>query len=230
MSRRPFHPSELDGADDDGASTVSPSDLLVTARELEWLDSGAIRPSEGFTDRVLAAIALEPLPAPMAVAGTAAREGRVGAMLAALRDTWHVAWSGGRPMAARAQAMAFVLLLVVAVGSVSGLATIGAVGALFPPATPALHPTQPVPAVATPSPRPTPSPSPSIDRTEPPEPSETAEPTDTHEPTDTLEPEETEKPHETPEHTSRPTHGPEESEHPSNDDSHEGGHDESPHP
>ena len=54
----------------------------------------------------------------MAVAGVAAREGRLGAMVGALRDTWHVAWSGGRPIAARAQAMAFVLLLVLAVGSV----------------------------------------------------------------------------------------------------------------
>ena len=103
MSQRPFHAGELDDAD-----PLESAELLLMARELERLDGGAIRPSDGFTDRVLGAIADEPLPRPMAVAGVAAREGRLGAMVAALRDTWHVAWSGGRPLAARAQAMAFV--------------------------------------------------------------------------------------------------------------------------
>ena len=119
MRQRPFHPSDIGGEVDGSPS----SDIVEIARELERLDSGVLRPSEGFTDRVLAAIAVEPLPRPMAVAGVAAREGRVRAMLGALRDTWHVAWSGGRPLVARAQAMAFVILLVVAVGSVGALGT-----------------------------------------------------------------------------------------------------------
>ena len=75
MSHRPFHPSEI-GGEGDGSTS---SDIVEVARELERLDSGVLRPSEGFTDRVLAAIADEPLPRPMAVAGLAAREGRVGA-------------------------------------------------------------------------------------------------------------------------------------------------------
>ena len=158
MSHRPFHPSELG----DVADPLASADLLLMARELERLDGGPIRPSDGFTDRVLAAIGAEPLPAPMAVAGLAAREGRFGAMVAALRDTWHVAWSGGRPLAVRAQAMAFVLLLIVAVGSVGAVTTVGAFNALFP-TTSSPSPTLPV---ANPSPQP----------------AQTAEPTETPEP------------------------------------------------
>ena len=124
------------------------AELLLMARELERLDGGAIRPSDGFTDRVLGAIADEPLPRPMAVAGVAAREGRLGAMVAALRDTWHVAWSGGRPLAARAQAMAFVVLLVVAVGSVGAVTTVGAINVLFSTrSTPSVAPEPSLPAV-----------------------------------------------------------------------------------
>lgn len=202
MSRRPFQPSELEGTGDPAGS----ADLLAMARELERLDSGAIRPSDGFTDRVLAAIGSEPLPRPMAVAGLAAREGRLGAMVAALRDTWHVAWSGGRPLAARAQAMAFVLLLIVAVGSVSGLATVGTLNALFPPnSSPSLQPT---PALLT-------TPSPSVEPTEKlpatvptasPEPTEATGPAATPEPTDTPEPADTPEPRDTPRHTERPGH------------------------
>ena len=232
MNRRPFQSSELEGTDDRDSSTGTPAELLATARELERLDSGAIRPSDGFTDRVLAAIGQEPLPAPMSVAGTAAREGRLGAMVAALRDTWHVAWTSGRPMAVRAQAMAFVLLLIVAVGSVSGLATVGAVGALFPAATPqAIQPTPTVPAVAQPTPPRTETPEPSVEPSDSPEPTKTAEPTETPEPTETAEPPETEKPHETADHTSRPTNEPTETEDPSGDHAGGGGGDgETPHP
>ena len=202
MSHSPFHPSELDGVADPAGS----AEILAMARELERLDGGAIRPSDGFTDRVLAAVAGEPLPRPMAAAGLAAREGRFGAMLAALRDTWHVAWSGGRPLAARAQAMAFVLVLIVAVGSVSGLATVGAMNALFPAtATPSLVPSPQTPVTPSPSRRPD-EVLPPAGPTAPPKPVQTAEPTDTPEPTETPEPNETPKPTQTDKHTERPGH------------------------
>lgn len=221
MSHRPFHPSELG----DVADPLASADLLLMARELERLDGGPIRPSDGFTDRVLGAIGAEPLPAPMAVAGLAAREGRFGAMVVALRDTWHVAWSGGRPLAVRAQAMAFVLLLIVAVGSVGAVTTVGAFNALFPTtsspsptlpvANPSLQPAQ------TPEPTETPEPSRSA------EPAKSAEPTESPEPTQTTKPGGTTKPHETvePGHTARPGHTetPEPTETPGTDDSADGG-------
>ncbi len=197
------------------------------ARELERLDGGAIRPSEDFTDRVLGAIADEPLPRPMAVAGVAAREGRVGALVGALRDTWHVAWSGGRPMAARAQAMAFVLLLVVAVGSVGAAATVGAINVLFSTtSTPSIAPEPSLPAVVSPSVGPTaspsPSPTPSVTPSTSPEPTKTAKPTPT--PTHTDGPRHTE----TPEPTETDDHGGGGS---GSDGGHGGGSgDETPHP
>ena len=177
MSQRPFHAGELDDAE-----PLESAELLLMARELERLDGGAIRPSDGFTDRVLGAIADEPLPRPMAVAGVAAREGRLGAMVAALRDTWHVAWSGGRPLAARAQAMAFVVLLVVAVGSVGAVTTVGAINVLFSTrSTPSVAPEPSLPAVVSPSPSPneSPSPSPEVTPSTSPEPTKTAKPTPT---------------------------------------------------
>lgn len=204
MRREPFQPSELDGADE---SSGPIGGLLATARELERLDGGAIRPSDGFTDRVLAAIGAEPLPRPTAVAGLAARQGRLWAMLAALRDTWHVAWSGGRPFAVRAQAMAFVLILVAAMGSVGGLATVGAINALFPPDHASPSPTLPSPTLPTPTlpaeTRPSPEPTETAPATGP---SATPEPSDSAEPTETDKPGETAKPGETPDHTSRPGH------------------------
>jgi hypothetical protein len=217
MSHRPFHPSELDGV----ADPLESADLLLMARELERLDGGPIRPSDGFTDRVLAAIAEEPLPAPMGVAGLAARQGRLGAMVAALRDTWHVAWSGGRPMAVRAQAMAFVLLLIVAVGSVGAVTTVGAFNVLFP-TTSSPSPTLPV-TNPTPQPARTAEPTETAEPTDTPEPTESVQPSETPEPGKTAEPTETEKPHGTdnPGHTSRPGHTdkPEPTETPETDDS-----------
>ncbi len=200
MSQRPFHAGELDATD-----PLESAELLLMARELERLDGGAIRPSDGFADRVLGAIADEPMPRPMAVAGLAAREGRLGAMVAALRDTWHVAWSGGRPLAARAQAMAFVLLLVVAVGSVGAVGTVGALNVLFSTtSTPSVPPAPSLPAVVSPSvapsESPSPSPSPVVTPSTSPEPTKTAKPTPTADHTErpghteTPEPTETEDP------------------------------------
>ena len=129
----PFRPSEL--AEPGGAAGTAgeQADLLATARELEWLAAtAAVRPSDAFTDRVWAAISAEPLPHPTGALGPAARRGGSAALLLALRDTWQVAWTGGRPLGARVPAIALVLLLVLAIGSVGGLAAAGAFGLLGP--------------------------------------------------------------------------------------------------
>ncbi len=125
---RPFHPSELSDADGSGPTTAELSEALAVARDLEAnLAVGDVHPSSAFADRVMGAIALEPLPQPAIAAGSALRGGRLGAMTAALADSWRVAFSGGRPFAVRAQAAAFVLVVVVAAGSLGGVAAIGAV-------------------------------------------------------------------------------------------------------
>ena len=64
----------------------------------------------------MAAIDAEPVPAPVIAAGSALRAGAVGGVLAAIRDSFRVAFGGGFPLAARAQALALVLVVVVAAG------------------------------------------------------------------------------------------------------------------
>jgi uncharacterized membrane protein YgcG len=174
----PFRPRDLDGADE-SLSVVEQAQALGVARELEAAALAVdIRPSPGFSDRVMSAVAAEPLPRPVTAFGRAARQGRARAAVAALADTWRVAWSGG-PLAARAQALAMVVVLIVATASVSGVAIAGVAGMLgrstvtlpSPPAMPS--------TVAPPSEEASPSPTPS------PEPSATPEPTETSEPTAT---------------------------------------------
>ena len=96
--RRRFDPSELEGTDD-----AERADLLATARDLEWFArTESAGPTAGFEDRVMTAIAAEPPPRALAGRG----------LLVAVLDAWRLAWTGGRPLAVRAQA--FALLLVVA--------------------------------------------------------------------------------------------------------------------
>lgn len=122
----PFSPSELEGADDllrDG----DPVDIGL-ARELESLAAtSSARPSPGFADRVMAAVADEPAPAPVRAAGSAIRHHAGRALLASIRDAFRVVLGHGFPIVLRAQALALVLL-VVALTAGSGMATAGAVG------------------------------------------------------------------------------------------------------
>ncbi len=246
---RRFRPDEL--TPDEGAAdvptTAEVADALAMGRELErFAVAEDVRPSPGFADRVMGAIADEPLPAPVVAAGAAARGARLGAMLAAFGDLWRVAWTGGRPLAVRAQALAIVLVILVVAGSVTSLAAVGALNVLTPNRSPDLTPAvSPSPSVA---PTPTLSPSPSPSPTESAEPSDSAgpsestessgsaEPSETPEatsggtgatPRPTPEPTATPKPTETPEpsQTPRPTDTPE----PTGTDDHDGG-DETPAP
>lgn len=188
----PFHPSELSDADGVGPTTTELGDALAVARDLESnLAAGDVHPSATFVDRVMGAVALEPLPQPAIAAGTALRGGRLGAMAAALADSWRVAFSGGRPFAVRAQAAAFVLVVVLAMGSLGGIAAVGAVRLLQPAPSQVASPRPSVPVVTSTQP----DQNPSI------EPSDRVGPTATPKPTDSDDPEASEDPGETPEAT-----------------------------
>lgn len=220
MSRQ-FHPNELTGADAVQQTTAELAEALAMARELESrLAATDVHPSSGFADRVMAAVVAQPRPQPALAAAVALRRGRIGEMLAALADNWRVTFSGHHPPAVRAQAMAFVLIAILAVGSLGGVAAIGAVRLLGP------APSQPVPASQqAPVSQPTPSPDrgPTIS-----DPTETPEPTDTAEPRETAEPTGTKDPKKTPGTTEEPgpseTAEPNETDEPGRTDSGDGSH------
>jgi len=124
-------PRRFTSAELDGAPGVAPDELAadtMIARRLEDLaEATRVSPTPSLADRVMGAIASEPVPAPVRVAGLAVRRRSLGAFLLSLRDAWRVMTSAGFPMAARAQAMALVLL-VAAVATGSSMATAGALG------------------------------------------------------------------------------------------------------
>ena len=191
---RRFDPSEVRPASGPGPSDAELAEAMVAARELETLIArDAVGPTVGFEDRVMAAIATEPAPRLFGRPAASVRGGWPVAFVLSIRDAWRVATSGGRPVALRAQAMAFVLLVVLATGSIS-LFAVGASGLLDSSDGPTPTLPGPSPSVvpspsATPSPSVVPSPSPSA--TPSPSPSESAEPTESAEATETAEPTET---------------------------------------
>ena len=196
-SRR-FDPSELQTPGVAEPSAAELADALGAARDLEALAaSDGIRPTEGFDDRVMAAIALEPIPRAVVTGGNAVRGTGVAGFLYAVRNAWRVGSTGGRPFAVRAQALAFVFVVLLAAGSLGGAGVI-AVAGLFdgnngPSPTPQTVPT----ALPTPTEQTTPSPSPSAEPTETAQPTETAEPTETPDPGQTARPTRTPRPAET---------------------------------
>ncbi|MHB8892419.1 MAG: hypothetical protein ACYC65_10300 [Candidatus Limnocylindrales bacterium] len=182
---RPFGPDELSGV-----SGVQPDELVAEtrlARSLEGVAArGSVRPSADFTDRVMAAVAMEPAPAPVRVAGVALRHGAIGAFLLSLRDAWRVTVSPAFPMAMRAQAMAMVLLVAGFVAG-GGAITAGALGLLDGDRS------SPTPPVETPSPSTEATPEPTTVPSESPEPSDSVSPspsTESAEPSGSPEPSE----------------------------------------
>jgi hypothetical protein len=177
---RPFTPAELAGAPGVAADELA-ADTSV-ARELEALaaHTPAAR-APGFADRVMATVAAEPGPAPVRQAGLAIRRGALGAFVASLRDAWRVSLSPGFPIAARAQAMALVLVVAGLLAG-SAVATAGAIGLLEgqrpSPTPPVERATQPVVVPPQPSEAP---PVEIVDGTPTPEPTETPEATETSE-------------------------------------------------
>jgi hypothetical protein len=233
---RRFDPSEVQPDVGPGPSDAELAEAMVAARELETLSARDVAgPTVGFEDRVMAAIAAEPAPR-LLVRPRMVRGGFVGAFLLSVRDAWRIATGGGRPLAVRAQAMAFVLLVLLATGSLSVFAAVGASSLLTSPPspTPRLPRATEAPAVLpTQTPNrldaPTPTPSPSATDEESAEPTETpdegpsASPTDevggagqtespkTAKPTRTPRPTETTEPEETdePHETDEPEETPE---------------------
>lgn len=242
---RRFDPSELHEADGAPIDDAEAAAMLGVARELETFASAdTVAPTSGFEDRVMAAIATEAPPRPVATGGVLA------GLLVAFRDAWRITWSGDRPLVVRAQALALVLLVFVAFGSAGTLAAVGVSRLLddssAPPTTePSTGPSNDQaspdrPASETPSISPAPSMSPeSSERVEPsgsiepsetpdgtddgagsPEPTRTprptAKPTHTAEASETPEPTETAEPTETehPEDTPKPSKTPKPSETP----------------
>ena len=147
---RPFGADELDGV-----TGIRPDELAAetrVARDLEGASArGGVKPSAGFTDRVMGAVAAEPVPAPVIAAGSALRHGAALGFLASIRDSFRVAFGRGFPVAVRAQALALVLVVTGVVAG-SGLATAGAIGLLDDRGSPS-----PAPSVAAPSPSELPS-------------------------------------------------------------------------
>ena len=185
---RRFDPSELRIPGEPEMPVAERADALLAARELESVTAEGIRPTDGFEDRVMAVIATEPLPRLVVRPGSAVRGGRLGAVLVAVRDAWGVATTGGRPVAVRAQALAFVLLVVVATGTLTSAAAIG-VGALLDPDRGASPSREPATTIAPTTVGPTqPTEVESAEPSETPGETESAEPSETPEATDTTEP------------------------------------------
>jgi hypothetical protein len=169
--------------DRDDLGDRADADQRLIARDLRWLaTSDDVGPRPGFVDSVMAAVSREPTPRPLAAVLGATRRRSPFAALAALGDVWRVAFSGGRPLAARLPAIALVVLLVlgsVGLGALGAGAAVGLLGQV-PIATREVAPT-PL-AAESPSVSPSPSPSPS------PEPSEAAEPSPVPGATESLKP------------------------------------------
>jgi uncharacterized membrane protein YgcG len=178
-----------------GGQFVHPSDeeriAADQARELEAMTmsiTSAVKPSEGFADRVMEAIADEPLPQPVRAFGLALLGGHLRAAASAVGDAWRTISSAPAPMVVRAQALALVLVVLVGSVALAGGATVGAFGVLNgTPPTPG--PSVPPPSLEIPSP--SPSPSRESAPIETPGESSTAEPTDTPEATETPDANET---------------------------------------
>lgn len=192
---RRFDPAELAGATHAEPTDAEAAELLAVARELEDLArSEQIGTSVGFEDRVMAAVALAPRPG-----RRTAGFGGLAGLFHRIGLAWRDLWGAGRPLIVRTQALALLLVVALAAGSLGAVATVGVAGLLTPDVSP--PPTVPVPspslvpsASVAPSPSPMPSPSsqpptsPSPSPSPDPTPSETAEATESAEGTETAEP------------------------------------------
>lgn len=178
-----FRPEELrDHAA--GLGEAELIEILPAVRDLESISrSSAGRPSDEFTDRVMAAIAAEPAPRMAGVFARLRAHPGPAAFVASVRESWAMATRPGRAFGTRAAALAYVLAIVVVGASVGGGAAIGAAGfidGLTPDGSPA--PSLPVDASLAPSSDPSLGP----DHTMPPGGSE--EPGESEAPGDSAEP------------------------------------------
>lgn len=190
---RPFTAAEIEGAPE-----IEPHELAAgtrIARELEAIAARTpVKATPGFVDRVMEAVAAEPAPAPARLAVRSLRRGSLGGFLASIRDAWRVSVSPRFPMAARAQAMALVLVIA-GLAAGSSMAAAGALGLLDGdhPGPSVEQVSQPIPDASEleSSPPETTDESASPESSESPEPSESTG-VETPEPGDSAEPAETE--------------------------------------
>jgi len=177
---RNLHPDEL--GDTEGLDLQDA--MRVANRLLESMDDVPAHADLDFTDQVMAALAVEPTPGTTGFLLPLRRRGVFGGF----RDSFRQAWASvgsGRPMLGRSAALAYVLAVAIAGVSLTGVATLGAAGALGllgptssesptpPPApTPLVPPTiapSPSPNVVEPTDGPSPSPLESADESEGPD-------------------------------------------------------------
>lgn len=157
-----FRPDELV----DGDARIPDSERAesyAAARELEQAITGSdVHPSAGFTNRVMAAVALEPAPRPTGFLAPLRARHSLAGLVASVKAAWAVAMGGGgRPAGARGLALAYVLAVMLVGASLTGVAafrTGTALHLITPDHTPQ-------PTIHTPGP--TPSPDESTDGTEP---------------------------------------------------------------
>jgi hypothetical protein len=188
MSMNPgsFRPEELTGAD--GRMTdAERAESYSAARELEQaIRSEQFHASAGFTNRVMAAVAIEPAPRPAGFLAPLLARHSLAGVVASVRTAWSIALNGaGRPVGARGLALAYVLavlLIGVSLTSAAAYGAAGAMGLLVPDGTPrpslvAPGPTQ-APDASSEASEPSGSeePSESVEASESPEASESADP------------------------------------------------------
>jgi hypothetical protein len=168
---RNVQPDELGDADGMDVQDA----MRVGNRLNEAMDEVPITTREGFSDRVMTALAGEPTPGTTGFLAPLRRRGFLAGLGESVRQAWASVGSG-RPMLGRSAALAYVLAVLIAGISLAGAATVGTAGALglFDPAsTPSPAPTTPgptaPPVTTAPPPSIPPTPSPSPNMSEPPD-------------------------------------------------------------
>jgi hypothetical protein len=171
MGPRNVQPDELGDADGMDVQDA----MRVGNRLNEAMDEVPITTREGFSDRVMTALAGEPTPGTTGFLAPLRRRGFLAGLGESVRQAWASVGSG-RPMLGRSAALAYVLAVLIAGISVAGAATVGTAGALGlfdPPSTPSPAPTTPAPTAppvtTAPPPSIPPTPSPSPNMSEPPD-------------------------------------------------------------
>jgi hypothetical protein len=150
ISPRTLQPGEL--GDIDGRDLP---DAMAAARRLESaLDGAPVRPSDGFADRLMAALADEPTPAAAGFLVPMRKRGLVRGFAESVRQAW-ASLGAGRPALVRSAALAYVLVVAIAGVSIAGAVSFGAASALNmfgPGPTDSPQPTAPEPTLGPPEP------------------------------------------------------------------------------
>ena len=144
ITPRQLRPDELGAGDPaETAAALSTAGIIASA-----IDEGPTHVLPGFADRVMAAIADEPAPAPAGFLTPMRSRGLLAGFAASIRLAWAAMQRPGRPPLGRAAALAYVLAIALAGTALAGVATLGVAGALGivvphqPQATPTALPSE----------------------------------------------------------------------------------------